>query len=116
MGVHFEFEFSDYRTEDKAVLYRFPFMGSPDLEKLTAFTSDDSGPFMEAREDLESDYGCHDFFGTMDPENYTVGFSSQEVEKDKHGELMSKWREFFEQNGYRVGAVEFLGEVTDEEG
>lgn len=114
MSVHFEFEFSDYRTDDRSVLYRFPIMGSPDLEKLTQFTGSDDGPFMELREDIESDYGCHDFFGSMDPGNYTVGFSSQEIEKDQRLEVMTKWREFFEKSGYQVGAVEFLGGIGDE--
>ncbi|RYD39761.1 MAG: hypothetical protein EOP83_36290 [Verrucomicrobiaceae bacterium] len=74
--------------------YHFDFIGdATEIHRLREMVDNEEGAYGEMVENLEHQYGLHDFGTTGDAE--IVGFGSGEVDEDKHHELMEKWREFF---------------------
>jgi hypothetical protein len=71
-------------------------MAVPNFFKLAMTGESDSDPYTIMLDDLESEYGVHDFSCSG---SETIGYTSYEVEVDKQLELMNKWRQFFLDNG-----------------
>lgn len=65
------------------------------------------GNFKEILDELESDYGVHDFHTTrFDGDFYELaGYSSYEVPEDKYMELLTKWRDGLARLGLNPGEI-----------
>ena len=86
----FYFDFFDGETE-KTVMYGFIMnMLSENLEE----ELDDS--YDDKLEELESEYGVHDWSSSPNEAVSGIGYTSYEVEPDRHLELMGKWQQYFD--------------------
>lgn len=66
-------------------------------------------------DDLESEYGVHDWSSRPDPRVNGIGFTSYEVDEALYDELMNNWREYFvsivgEENVTQVFTVSMMND------
>ena len=92
----FSFNFYDHSSGN--IVKRCGFIFSPNVIKSTdtdISLYDDYSWFQEAMDELESEYGVHDW-GTAPTEDVIgIGYFSYEVEVQLIQELMEKWRQVF---------------------
>jgi hypothetical protein len=62
-------------------------------EFIDSVDSDDA--LLAYSQDIESDYGVHDWGTSPDPRVNAIGYGTYEVEKSKIAKLMNTWREVF---------------------
>jgi hypothetical protein len=87
--------------KDAIFVYWFPFLD--EIAKVKTMSADEAGDFQGRTEELEQEYGVHDF--ATSGEHELIGFHSYEVAPEKWMELMQKWRAFFVEQGVPVGEV-----------
>lgn len=113
MTLHFTFEFSDSDFEDKGwerplTNFRFtvelPF--TLDSEEYEDWYDE---CLIDQASELE-EYGVHDFTASGLPNGTWAefGYHSYEVRQDKWEELMQKWHEWFEVQGFNPGEIEII--------
>jgi hypothetical protein len=105
MSKMFGFEFvyySDYEIDTKPIYntYTFNFIGSDEeLEELYN-NSIEGHTYDTFQSKMESKYGLHDYVGS---ETVLFGYISDEIIPDNYNEVVNKWKEYFVENGFKVG-------------
>lgn len=94
----FAFEFSAGRD---LTVYWFALIG--EIDRARRMTEDSDGAFQARTEELEEEYGVHDF--ATSGEHEVAGFHSYEVEPERWPELIGKWRDFFTSQNIGVGEI-----------
>lgn len=97
----FVFEFSTLDEPEQFTTFEFAFLDKTDA--LRAWVVEQPDDYFDILDELESEYGVHDFVTTGDEE--IIGFCSYEVEPSKWLEVMQKWHDFFASEGYTLGPV-----------
>jgi len=90
MDAVFYFSFYDSDTGETLSLYGFNMAVPRDL--LAAIDVD---ALEEITEELESEYGVHDWSSRPTDQVFGIGYTTYEVPELKIPELMTKWREHF---------------------
>jgi hypothetical protein len=92
------FSFNFYDRPSGNIVKRHGFIFSPNVIKTTdtdISLYDDYSWFQEAMDELESEYGVHDWGTAPTDDVIGVGYFSYEVKAELIPELMEKWREVF---------------------
>ena len=100
----FVFEFSHENHDEGAdalFVFWFPFLD--EIAKVKSMNDEAHDAYEIIRDDLEAEYGVHDF--ATSGEHELIGFHSYEVEPEKWMELMQKWRMFFVEQNVPVGEI-----------
>lgn len=98
----FSFSMEYHEGKDEIINYGFTF----DFGKQIPFPFDEA--VMDEQDELESEYGVHDWFNMPDDRVIGVGYGSYEVERHRIKDLMEEWRGAFEIICDEVGeAVQF---------
>lgn len=107
--MKFTFEFSDSDFEGKGwerPLTTFWFTVNPpfyyDSDEYYAWEDDQ---LLEQSQELEEEYGVHDFYGGSDDTDVQIGYGSYEVTQDKWEELIQKWHDWFIDQGFEPGEI-----------
>lgn len=106
----FHFTDSDYEQKGHEVAdatYFFFLDADPGKD----YSDEHEDDIIDISSDLESDYGVHDWSTTGNPDGTwreIAGYNSYEVRADKWDELMGKWHEWFQSQGWQPGEIQKL--------
>ncbi len=88
---------------DQEFVFFFPFTDPDQITKIKMMTDEGHDAYEATNDDLESEYGVHDF--VTSGEHELIGFTSYEVEPEKWMQLVETWRTFFVEQGIAVGEI-----------
>ena len=109
---YFDFYYEDESSDEDMVSHLFGFNF-----KSESVIDISSGWFDAAFNELECEYGIHDWSSSPSEKISSLGYTSYEVAPDVQVELMKKWQQVFVKNlgGENVTPVVFLGEINSDD-